>query len=467
MSTDHMAASRAALHYVWTLAGGDPAALDRVRLTGSAPLLPSSFRVGSLAQASIAAACLAAAECHRIATGCDQSVSVDMRHAEVEFRSERYMRIVGAEPPPMWDPIAGVYQTGDGRFVRLHTNFPHHRANVLAVLGCGGTREEVAAALATRAAEPFETEAIARGAVVAMMRTEAEWAAHPHGKALQTLPVIEITKIGDAPPRLLPAGERPLAGLHVLDLSRVIAGPVAGRTLAAHGADVLLVTSPNLPNFDWLSLDTGRGKRATFLDLHTPADRETLTRLLSQADILSQGYRPDAIARLGFGPEDAQRIRPGIVYVSLCAYGRTGPWAGRRGFDSLVQTAVGINAAEADAAGIDRPKELPAQALDHATGYLMAFGAIMARIRQAREGGSWHVQVSLAQTAEWLRSLGRLPDGLQAPDASLEDIQDLIEETPTALGTMRAVQHAAMLSETPARWTLPAAPLGSSRAEWT
>jgi crotonobetainyl-CoA:carnitine CoA-transferase CaiB-like acyl-CoA transferase len=179
-----------------------------------------------------------------------------------------------------------------------------------------------------------------------------------------------------------------LSGLRVLDLSRVIAGPVAGRTLAAHGADVMLISSPNLPAIPWLTIDTGRGKLSSFADLATENGREALRNLLVEADIFSQGYRPQSIAALGFSPQDAARIRPGIVYVSLSAYGHDGPWAGRRGFDSLVQTSTGFNHAEGQAAGVDGPKELPAQILDHVTGYFMAFGAMMARARQAREGGS-------------------------------------------------------------------------------
>src|ERR1700761_782375 len=400
---------------LWALAGGDRAALDDVTLTGEEPQLPSSFRVGASAQAGIAAAGLAAAEIWKRRSGQSQNVAVDMRHAVIECRSERYLRVDGKPPGPTWDVIAGVYKTRDGRFVRLHTNFPHHRAAVCKVLNCAAEREQVQAALLQWDAEAFETAAYDAGGVVAMMRSHDEWSASPHGSALAQLPVLSVEKIGDAAPKPWPAGDRPLAGLRALDLSRVIAGPVAGRTLAAHGAGGLLVSGPDLPAIRWLSIDTGRGKLTGFVDLKSEQGRAVLRGLLADADIFSQGYRPRAIADAGFSPEQAAAISPGIVYVSLSAYGHAGPWAARRGFDSLVQTSTGFNHAEGRAMGIEGPRELPAQMLDHVSGYLMAFGAMMARARQSREGGSWHVRVSLAQTGRWLWNLGRLDHG---PDAA-------------------------------------------------
>src|SRR6478609_6918615 len=266
---------------LWTSAGGDPAALDTVTLTGQEPQLPSSFRV--------AAAGLAAAQVWKLRSGQSQHVTVDMRHAVVECRSERYLRVDGKPPPPTWDVIAGVYKTGDQRFVRLHTNFPHHRDAVCQVLNCKPERTEVQAALMQWDAEAFETAAYAAGGVVSMMRSHDEWSALPQAKALAALPTVSIEKIGEAAPRSWPAGDRPLAGLRVLDLSRVIAGPVAGRTLAAHGADVLLVSGPTLPAIPWLTIDTGRGKLTSFIELKSEQGRATLRALLAQVDIFSQG----------------------------------------------------------------------------------------------------------------------------------------------------------------------------------
>jgi crotonobetainyl-CoA:carnitine CoA-transferase CaiB-like acyl-CoA transferase len=465
-----MQTPREILADLWTSVGGNRSALDAVTLTGDEPQLPSSFRVAAAAQVSIAAAGLAAADVWQLRSGQPQDIAVDMRHAVVECRSERYLRVDGKPPGPAWDAIAGIYKTRDNRFVRLHTNFRHHRDAVCKVLNCKPERDEVQAALMQWDAEPFETAAYAGGCVVAMMRSHDEWLALPHAQALAELPLIRIEKIGDAAPKPWPTGDRPLAGVRVLDLSRVIAGPVAGRTLAVHGADVMLISSPNLPAIPWLTIDTGRGKLTSFVDLKTEQGRDLLRGLLAQADIFSQGYRPASIAALGFAPEEAAHISPGIVYVSLSAYGHAGPstspWAGRRGFDSLVQTTTGFNHAEGQAAGVEGPKELPAQMLDHATGYMMAFGTMIAKARQSREGGSWHVRVSLAQTGRWLWSLGRVPDGFSTGDLKGESVTPFIEEIPSGYGPLRSVSHSAKLSKTPASWSRPAMPLGSHAPEW-
>ena len=256
---------------------------------------------------------------------------------------------------------------------------------------------------------------------------------------------MSIEQIGDAPPEALSAAARPLAGIRVLDLTRIIAGPVCGRALAVHGADVLLVGASHLPSLRPLVVDTGRGKLSAFIDLREARGREALAVLARDADIFAQGYRPGVIAALGFGPEEVAKIRPGIIFVSLCAYGHHGPWAPRRGFDSLVQTASGFNAAEAEAFGASEPKPLPGQALDHATGYLMAFAAMAALIHRAERGGSWHVRVSLAQTAHWLRRLGRI-DGIACSDPKFDDVRDRLERRRPDLAASRPCV-------TPPSWT--------------
>lgn len=450
---------------LWHAADQPRHALDAVELTGAEPVFPSSFAVGTLAQTTIAAGALAAAELWRLRTGRRQTVSVAMRDAAIEFRSERYLRVNGKPAAEYQDLIHGIYRCGDDRWIRIHANFPHHRDGVLALLRCEHDHAAVARALVDWGAEAFETAAAKAGLVASMSRSFAEWDDHPQGRAVASLPLFTIERIGDAPPQPLPAGDRPLAGIRVLDLTRVIAGPVCGRTLAAHGADVLLVTARHLPSMAPLVIDNGRGKLSTAIDLRDPDGRAILARLLQDADIFVQGYRPGALAAHGFGPEEVARIRHGIVCVSLCAYGHVGPWAGRRGFDSLVQNANGLNVAEAEAAGAGTPKPLPAQALDHGTGHLMAFAAMTALARRVQQGGSWHVRVSLAQTGHWLPSLGRI-DGLSCPDPGFEAVRDRLEDSDSGFGRLTAVRPAAIMTETPPRWTRPTVPLGTHPPAW-
>ncbi len=450
---------------LWCAAGHDAAALKEIELTGAEPVLPSSFAVATAAQATIAAAALAAGELWRMRNGRRQRVAVDMRAAAIEFRSERYLRVDGKPPEEYHDSIAGLYRCGDGRWVRLHTNLPHHCSGLLALLRCEHDREAVQRTLQGWKAEALEDAAAKAGLVVTACRSFAEWDAHPQGAAITRLPLFSIEQIGDAPAQKLLPAERPLAGIKVLDLTRIIAGPVCGRTLAAHGAEVLLVTASHLASMLPLVIDTGRGKLSTSIDLREASGRETLATLLREADIFVQGYRPGAVAAFGFGPHEAARIRPGIVYVSLCAYGYDGPWAKRRGFDSLVQTASGLNVAEAEAFGESGPKALPAQALDHSTGYLLAFATMSALARRAERGGSWHVRCSLAQTGYWLRGLGRI-EGTRCPDPRSADVRDVLEETSSGFGRLTAVRHSALMNETPPHWTRPSVPLGTHPPVW-
>ncbi|GAB4392679.1 MAG: CoA transferase [Kiloniellaceae bacterium] len=444
---------------------GLPARLaGNATLIGADPVLPSSFAVGTVAQTTIAAVAAAAADLWCLRGGQPQDISADMRHAALEYRSERYFSTDGNPPGRIWDDIAGTYRCGDGRWVRIHTNFPHHRDGILDLLGCAYTREAVQAALDKWRAADFEDAVAERGLVATMMRRAEEWLATPQGQALDGQPLVSLERLDDTTALPLGDAERPLGALRVLDLTRIVAGPVGCKALAAHGAEVMRIASPKLPFIPAAVKDYGRGKLSAHADLDTPEGRDALAALVRQADVFVQAYRPGGIAARGFSPEEAAALRPGLVYVSLCAYGYAGPWAKRRGFDSLVQTASGINHAEAEAAGIDAPKELPCQALDHASGYLMALGAIAALKRRATEGGSWHVRVSLARTGRWVQSLGRVTGGLACPDPTPGD--DLFEESDSGFGRLRAIRHAAQLSATPARYARPSVPLGSHPPVW-
>jgi crotonobetainyl-CoA:carnitine CoA-transferase CaiB-like acyl-CoA transferase len=454
-----------ALAGLWQLAGLPREALACAHLTGDDPVWPSSFRVATAAQSTITAAALAACELGHARATPRQDVTVNAVHASAECLG---WFSVDGRTPESWDPFSGLYRARDG-WVRVHANFVHHREGALRLLGLDpatAQRADAERALQAWDAVAFETAAAEAGVVATALRSFAQWDATGAGQAVAAQPLFTITRIGDAPPRALPPltpQQRPLEGVRVLELTRILAGPVGGRALAAYGADVMLVNAPHLPNIEHIA-DTSRGKRSALADLRTDAGRAALDGLLETAHVFVQGYRPGAIARLGYGPEAVAERRPGIVCVSLSAYGTQGPWKDRRGFDSLVQTASGFNVAEGEAAGdAAKPKALPMQILDQATGYLIAFGAAAALWRQQREGGSWHVQVSLAQTGHWLRQLGRVPDGLLA---KAPDLQPFLESSPSAYGTLMALRHSADLGRTPARWSRPSERPGDSPARW-
>jgi crotonobetainyl-CoA:carnitine CoA-transferase CaiB-like acyl-CoA transferase len=455
---------REALAGLWQLGGLPAQALGFATLAGADPVLPSSFAVGTAAQATIAAAALAACEVGHVRGAARQAVGVDMVHAALECTG--WFSIDG-RVPELWDKFSGLYACADG-WVRVHANFAHHREGALKLLGLdpatAGRADAEQALLSWRAIE-FETAAADARLVATALRSFDEWDASEPGRAVAGQPLMRIERIGDAPPLPLPplgADQRPLEGVKVLDLTRILAGPVGGRALAAYGADVMLVNAPHLPNIEAIA-DTSRGKRSAHLDLRAPADRAAMGSLLEQAHVFLQGYRPGGLATLGHGPREIASQRPGIVYASLSAYGSRGPWAARRGFDSLVQTAMGFNQAEGEAAGDGRPRALPMQILDEATGYLIAMGVAAAVHRQQLEGGSWHVQVSLAQTGHWLRSLGRLPDGLHA---ARPDRDPYLETVESGFGNLRALRHSAHLARTPARWARPSVPPGTHRPSW-
>lgn len=458
-----------ALQSLWTLANSDPEALERIHFAQTERQLPSMFRIGAAAASSIGAQALAAAEIWRQRAGKPQRVEVDLRHALAMFRSERYLTVDSEPPPDPWSPIAGYYQAGDSRWIQLHTNFPHHRDGVLRVLQCADEREAVASAISHWNASDLDARLADEGLCAAMIRSADEWQAHPQAAAIASLPLFEIERIGDAPPEPIGRGavaDRPLSGVRLLDLSRVIAAPVAGRAFAQHGADVLAISAAHLPNLTPLVIDTGRGKRSARLDLRDAQGLDALRGLIRDADVFLQAYRPGALAARGLSPAALCQLRPGLIHVSLSAYGHTGPWAARRGFDSLVQSATGIAWEEGRAADLRGPGKLPCQALDHSTGYLAAFGAMVALQRRAQEGGSWLVRVSLAQTGQWLRSLGVRPDGILEPDLSAEEVTPWLQATPSPFGLVNAVSPVEQMSETTARFDLPPVPLGTHEPVW-
>jgi crotonobetainyl-CoA:carnitine CoA-transferase CaiB-like acyl-CoA transferase len=297
---------------------------------GSDPVLPTPFRIGLAGAATVAAAGLGAAGLWQARTGRRQQITVDLHQATASLRSGHYMKLGEGHLSPKRNDIMGCYRTRDGRWSYLHCNFPNHRAAALGVLGVAEDRSAVAAAVAKWDAADLEEAIIAAKGAGGMVRTQAEWKQHPQAAAIAALPLMEIVRIGDSPPEKLPAGDRPLAGIRVLDLTRVLAGPTCARTLAEHGADVMKISAAHLPNLGYQEWDTGHGKLSAQLDLRQAADLETLRGLVRETDVFSQGYRPGSLAGRGLAPEELAALRPGLVYVSLSAFGHSGPWAGRQ-----------------------------------------------------------------------------------------------------------------------------------------
>jgi crotonobetainyl-CoA:carnitine CoA-transferase CaiB-like acyl-CoA transferase len=381
------------------------------------------------------------------------------------------MHMDGAPVSTERNSVMGVYPAKNGRWSYLHCNFPNHRAAALSVLGVPEDREAVRRAVAQWDALELEEAIIAAKGAGGMVRTMEEWARHPQAAAIASLPLMEIIKIGDSPPEKLPDGDRPLSGVRVLDLTRVLAGPTCARTLAEHGADVLKITAAHLPNIGYQEYDTGHGKLSAHLDLREQKDIDTLRELVRQTDVFSQGYRPGTLGARGFSPEALAQLRPGIVFVSLCAFSHVGPWASRRGFDTVVQTVSGITSRQGELCpGAEPgPQFYPVSAIDYLTGYLMAFGALVALIRRVREGGSWLVRISLAQTGRWLVGRGEVPE-TALKDVPKEFTAAELERWSTAsdtpVGRLRHLAPVLRLSATPPRWARPSVPLGYHEAVW-
>ena len=461
-----------ALRSVLPAAGLDAARADKVTFTGGTdPILPTPFRVGIAGAATLAATGLAAADLWETRTGRKQDIAVDVRHATASLRSGHYMKLGDGEVSARRNSIMGVYPTKDGRWSYLHCNFPNHRAAALGVLGVAEDRDAVSAAVLKWNAADLEEAIIAAKGAGGMVRTHAEWAKHPQAAAIAALPVMEVIRIGDAPPEPLPAGDRPLSGVRVLDLTRVLAGPTCARTLAEHGADVLKITGAHLPNLGYQEFDTGHGKLSALLDLREQRDVDTLHGLVKDADVFSQGYRPGTLGGRGLSPDELAAIRPGLVYVSLCAFGHTGPWASRRGFDTVIQTVSGITSRQTEVVPGSKPGPdfYPVSAIDYCTGYLMAAGAMTALNRRAKEGGSWLVRISLAQVGKWIVDLGEVPEAAaRAAPAEFSPAEleswSMVTETPS--GRLRHLMPVVQMSETKPYWARPSVPLGYHQPVW-
>lgn len=433
-------------------------------LNGSDPVMPSRFRIGEAAATALGASGLAANELWKLSGGTSQDISVDIKGAAASLISFVFQRQEEGEQPIREDrALVDLYQAGDGRWIHLHGAFPNLAEGTMRVLECEQTVESVGAAVKRWNAQDLENALATEGMCGAMARSREEWLAHDQGKALANIPPVEIIKIGDSDPEPIRARGRPLEGTRVLDLTRVLAGPTCARTLASHGANVLKINSPNLPNVPLFVMDTGHGKRSAHLDLHDTADNETLRTLAKTTDVFSQGYRQGAMERTGFGPRDLVELRPGIIYVSINAYGHQGPWAQRPGWEQLAQTASGV---ALDEGTPEAPRLIAAAATDYTTGYLASLGVMTAIKRRTLEGGSYHVRASLCQTANWLYSFGLFDREEKLPSLDPGMASDYMTKSASGFGPLHHLGPILQMSQTPPRWEQPTVPLGTHPAAW-
>ena len=432
-----------------------------VEVDGSDPVLECRHRAGEAAAAAMGLAGVWSAHMGELRGGAPQTVRVDVTDAATALLGFLYQKAEDLDLTRAQSPLTALYATSDDRWIHLHGGFPHLAKGTVDLLGCDSTAESVAASVAQWPAVELETAIADAGLCAAVARTRGEWGEHPQGRALAELPTVAIRRIADAPPRRRPESTRPLDGVRVADLTRVLAGPTCGRTLAAHGADVLRIGSPSLPSVEPFVVETGHGKRNAFVDLDTTEGQRCLAGLLSTADIFCQSYRPGSLDRRGLDPEALAQTSPGIIYVSISCYGNVGPWSERGGWEQLAQTATGIAAAE----GRDAPPRLiPAAVTDYTTGYLAAAGAMAALARQMTEGGSWLVEVSLCQTARWVQSGGDRCDPETA--TGLGDVESRLASTDSPWGTLAYLEPPEQMEHTPAHWERPPQALGSASPVW-
>ena len=443
---------------------------------GEDPVASTPFRVGTAAAAAVTLAASTAGEIWRLRGGTQQDIGVDLKAATASLVSFGLLKLNGQSVPRASQdkPTVGLYRGACGRWIHLQGAFPHLERRTLDLLNAANTHDAIAASVGKWSVLALEDALAYMGQCGAVVRTEEEWKQTQQGAALADTPPIVLRKIADAPVLRLSDSESPLQGVRILDLTRVLAGPVVARTLASHGAEVLGVRSERLPNDPLFDLDTGAGKRSTFLELTKPGEAEILRSLARDAHVFVDSYRPGALGGLGITPAALAHSSPGIIYVSVSCYGHQGPWVQRRGFEQMAQSATGLAADQgafaAERAGPKReavPQLMPLAACDYITGYLAAAGAAAALLRRFREGGSWVVQVSLASTAMWLQSLGKV-SGPLVPQTwnPMEGLDGLIQSCETKQGTLEQLGPVVRMSKTPPKWQRPPPEPGADLPQW-
>jgi len=442
-----------------------------VSITGDDPVFSTKFKIGETCAAVLSGVGVAVSDIWELKTGHRQHASIDVRHAAASLKSSRYMQtkepdgnfqLLVSKTHEAMLKITQPWPTKDGRWFLPHFGLPNLAERAVRVLDCKQEPDLVRDAVAQRDALDLEAAFDEARGCGAMVRSREEWLEHPHGQVLAAKPIVEIIKIGDSDPEPFPEGDRPLSGIRALDLTRILAGPIAARTLAEHGAEILMVAGEGVPQIPEHVMDTNHGKRSCYLDLKTSEGVKGLKDLVREADVFSQGYRPGIMQKFGFGPEQLAELRPGIVTLSISCFGADGPLSHRAGWEQIAQTVTGI----CNEGTADHPALLPAAACDYTTGYLGAYGVLLALARRATEGGSYHVRVSLCQSGMFIYRQGSVAFDAPGMDLSESELDAIRIETQPKSGPLRHLGPVLGMSETPPRWDRPTPVLGGDRPEW-
>jgi crotonobetainyl-CoA:carnitine CoA-transferase CaiB-like acyl-CoA transferase len=442
-----------------------------VTFAGADPIVASRHRLGACIGIPIMGNAVAAAAVHRHRGGPGQDLHLDLRQAVHQITPHAFWHPTLAGELPsialvLDNPfLLRPYITRDGRTVMASGVYPHLAAKWCRFLDVPPDHDKVAAAFHTWDAFDLEERANAAGLPLCVARTPQEWLEHPQGSQLASEPVIGLHRIGDAPPRPLEPADRPLAGVRVLSFTHAIAGPVVGRTLAEHGADVLCATRPIDFEHDFIYVEANIGSRSTNLDLTQPHGKDAVGRLLRDAHVVVNNHRGSKLEKLGIDPAQLADSHPGLVHVSVTCYGSQGPWAQRGGFDMNGSAASGLMTLE----GGDGPPQLPPTGMinDFITGYLGALGAAAGLLKQSTEGGSWHVTVNLTRAAMWYRSLGLVDPAIAGSTADHRPHEPQACDALTPLGDLHTLAPPVQFSHTSPRWSDPIlVPKGSSRPQW-
>ncbi len=442
-----------------------------VTMTEHDPVFSARFKIGEATANILAGIGVAVTDIHEMKTGRRQKVAIDVRHAAATCQSSKFLgqRAATGDWKAVTSPsmehmrsITQPWRCKDGRWYLPHFNLPHLHDRVIGVLKCESSADAVAKAIAQWDSHDLEEAVAGARACGSIVRSNPEWLEHPHGKMLSGKPLVEITKIGDSDPIPFHEGDRPLSGIRVLDLTRILAGPIAARTLAENGADVLMVTAEHLPQVPEHVMDTSHGKRSCFLNLNKAENVATIKKLVRNADVFSQGYRPGIMDQHGLSPEQLAKERPGIIYLSISCYGHGGPLSNRGGWEQIAQCATGICLDNGD----ERPKLLPASACDYTTGYNGAYGVLLALARRACEGGSYHVRVSLCRSGMYIYKRGHVDYPEADMGLAAAELDSIMIESKGGHGVLKHLSPVLRMSETKPYWDKPSPVLGANKPEW-